>query len=264
MKKHVIYLLWVILLSGMAYCLLSLQADRANAQQLVSPLQKNIQYSPTKTTAELLERYSQVHSTPNAYWQLTENEWARYEEIKAKSPWSVWENNASPLAILFHYADSMEEKRHYARIEAELDTWRQHTVIEFQTLYDKERAIVHARYVDAIKGSLPVLANIRPNDKLRVFFEVGNCDARCRSVVNRLLATQAKIDIYIKGAKDDEAIFAWATSASIPVERVKTKEITLNHENGLLDLLVKEAGIPQPRTPCAFTQGSTGIQVVAL
>jgi integrating conjugative element protein (TIGR03759 family) len=236
----------------------------ANAQVLVAPTQKDIQYSPTKTTAELLERYSRVYATPNAYWQLTEEEWARYEVIKAKSPWSVWENHASPLALLFHYASSMEEKRRYARIEAELDTWRQHTVIEFQTLYGKERAIVHARYVDAIKDSLPVLANIRPHDKLRVFFDAGNCDARCRSVVTRLLVTQAKIDIYIKGASNDEAIFAWATSASVPVERVKTKEITLNHENGLLDIVAKEAGIPFPRIPCAFKQGSSGIQVVAL
>ncbi len=225
----------------------------------VSPI-----YQPTNSTDELLSRYSQVHSRQQDYWQLTDEEWSRYEEIKTKSPWASWENNASPLAILFHYATSQVDKRRYARIEAELDTWRQHAVVEFQTLYDKERAIVHQRYVDAVQHTLPTLDNIRPHDALRLFVNVDTCDPRCRSVVARAIATSARLDIYVVGAKEDDEIFRWATSAAIPIERVKTKEITLNHENNLLQIVVQQQGIPQPVLPALFKALGDQLQVVVL
>lgn len=227
--------------------------------------QTPIIYTPTTTTESLLSRYSKVHAKPNAYWQLTDEEWVTYEELKKKSPWSVWENHASPLAMLSYYSSSMEEKRRYARIEAELDTWRQYSVTEFQTLYDKERAIVHERYVEYIQKRLPTLATLKPYDKLSLFVNAGDCDAHCRSLVTRVLKTQAKVDVYVIGASNDQVIFKWAESASIPVERVKTKEITLNHDNGLYKIISPIGGVPLPKLPALFKQSAGGgNQVVAI
>jgi integrating conjugative element protein (TIGR03759 family) len=221
-------------------------------------------YKPTTSTESLLDRYSQVHSQPNEFWQLTTEEWTRYETLKNNSPWAVWDNNSSPLAILAHYSESIEEKRRYARIEAELDTWRQYRVVEFQALYDKERSIVHERYVEWIQKRLPTLATIKPYEKLRLFIQAGDCDVHCRSLMTRVLKTQAKVDIFVVGAKSDEQIFSWAERAGIPVERVKTKEITLNHDNDVFSLVTGSLGIPAPKLPSLFRQVAGGDQVVAI
>lgn len=221
-------------------------------------------YKPTTSTESLLDRYSQVHTQPNEFWQLTTEEWSLYETLKKNSPWALWDNNASPLAILAHYAESPEEKRRYARIEAELDTWRQYRVTEFQTLYDKERSIVHERYVEWIQKRLPTLATIKPYEKLRLFIQVGSCDVHCRSLMSRVLKTQAKVDIFVLGATTDEQIFKWAESAGVPVERVKTKEITLNHDKGVFSLVTGSLGIPTPKLPSLFRQIAGGDQIVAI
>jgi len=223
-----------------------------------------VMYKPTTSTESLLDRYSQFHSQPNEYWQLTTEEWSRYETLKKNSPWAVWRNNSSPLAILAHYSESIEEKRRYARIEAELDTWRQYRVVEFQALYDKERSIVHERYVEWIQKRLPTLATIKPYEKLRLFVQAGDCDVHCRSLMTRVLRTQAKVDIFVLGAKTDEQIFTWAESAGVPVERVKTKEITLNHDKDVFSLVTRSLGIPAPKLPSLFRQIAGGDQIVAI
>jgi integrating conjugative element protein (TIGR03759 family) len=239
-----------------------LNAVTASAQLLP---QTPIVYTPTTTTESLLSRYSQVHTKPNAYWQLTDEEWKTYQALKEMSPWSVWENHATPLAILSYYATSIEEKRRYARIEAELDVWRQFSVTEFQLLYDKERKIVQERYVEYMEKRMPTLATLRPYDKLRLFVNAGDCDTHCRSLVSRVLKTQAKIDVFVIGANSDEVIFKWAESASIPVERVKTKEVTLNHDNGLFKIVSTSGVMTTPKLPALFIQtAGGGNQVVAI
>jgi integrating conjugative element protein (TIGR03759 family) len=239
-------------------------AASAHAQLLESVREQQVTYTPTTSTESLLERYSQFRSSPNEYWQLTKEEWSRYESLLKNSPWAQWRNNASPLAILAHYAQDPEEKRRYARIEAELDTWRQYSVTEFQTLYDKERSIVHARYEEWFQKRRPTLASIKPHDKLRLFVQAGDCDAHCRALVNRVISSQAKIDIYVLGALTDEAIFKWAESAGVPVERVKTKEITLNHDGGVFKLVTGNLGIPASKLPGLFRQVGGSDQVVAI
>ena len=252
------------LLKFYATVFIATAAVGTHAQARPSDALPFIQYTPTTTTESLLERYSQVHTKPNLYWQLTDEEWARFETIKKASPWSQWENNASPLALLAHYADSTEEKRRYARIAAELDTWRQYRVTEFQALYDKERSIVHKRYVEWFQTKTPTLASIKPYDKLRLFMDASECEAHCRSLMSRVLHTQAKIDIYLTGASTDEAIFKWAELAGIPVERVKTKEITLNHDQGLFQLVTSNLHLPAPKIPSLFRQVAGTDQVVAI
>jgi integrating conjugative element protein (TIGR03759 family) len=248
---------------GMAF-LLSASGVFAQSTQAPTYADSEIVYKPTSSTQELLTRYSRMHDTPNGYWQLTKDEWARYEELKATSPWSTWENNSSPLAVLSFYAESREEKRRYARIEAELDTWRQYSVTEFQTLYDKERAIVHQRYVEFVHNRQPTIASITAQDRLRLFIKAGACDAFCRSVMSRVLSTQAKTDIYVIGAANDREIFSWAEAAYVPVDRVKTQEITLNHAHSLLDVAAAEAGLPVPRLPVLFKKSGDTLQVVPL
>ena len=70
---------------------------------------------------------------------------ASLRRAKKSSPWAQWENTATPLSILAHYADP-DTRQRYARIEAELDQWRFNQTMEYQRVYNREREIVNAAY----------------------------------------------------------------------------------------------------------------------
>ena len=181
-----------------------------------------------------LKDYGKTHANTWEYWGLTKEDWARYESLKQKSPWGVWKNEATPLAILSHYSSSIEEKRRYAHIAAELDQWRENTVLEWQAIYNKEREVVFAKNAAAINGRKPILNNIRASDRIIYFAMAGACDAHCHAVTSRILATPAHIDIFIIDGKTENDIYKWASSANIPIDRVHVKQITLNFENNYL------------------------------
>lgn len=184
----------------------------------------------------MIER-AKTHDNAWDYWGITKQEWERYVSIKEKSPWAVWKNDATPLAILSHYSTSQVEKARYARIAAELDQWRENTVLEWQSIYNREREIVFAKNQAVANARKPDVKNITASDRIIYFAEAGPCEARCRALTNRLLSTSAHIDIFVLNAKTDKDVFAWATSAKIPIERVHVKQITLNMESNYMSAI---------------------------
>lgn len=231
---HILVLLSVFVVPAMAYA----QTDRLDVSTFESSLKD----------------YGKTHANAWEYWGLTKEDWARYESIKQKSPWGVWKNEATPLAILSHYSSSIEEKRRYAHVAAELDQWRENTVLEWQAIYNKEREIVFAKNAAAINVRKPTLNNIRASDRIIFFAVAGECDAHCRAVTSRILSTPAHIDIFVIGGKTESDIYKWAASAQIPIDRVHVKQITLNFENNYLPAITST-----PRNllefPVAYLQG---------
>jgi integrating conjugative element protein (TIGR03759 family) len=208
-----------------------------------------------------MKDHAKIYENAWDYWGLTKEEWNRFESIKQKSPWSVWKNEATPLAILSHYASSTAEKSRYARLEAELDQWRENTVLEFQHIYNKQREVVFAKNAAVMNGRKPDVKNIKAADRVLYFVEAGECNTRCRTTTYRLLGSSAHVDIFVIGAKDQNDIFAWATSAKVPIDRVQVKQITLNFENSYL-----AAVTTTPKSvlqfPVAYLQAKDGYQAV--
>lgn len=167
------------------------------------------------------------------YWGLSESEWKRYEELKKNSNWSVWENTATPLALLSHYATESDRQR-YARIEAELDEMRFNKTMDFQRAYNREREIVHTAYLRAWEKRSPLLKNLTSVDRTLFFVPKGDCEARCIALITPLMNTGAHIDVYVVGATTETEVFEWAKSAGVPPERTQIKQITLNFESGIL------------------------------
>jgi integrating conjugative element protein (TIGR03759 family) len=205
--------------------------------------------------------YGKTHGNAWEYWGLTKDDWEKYESIKQKSPWSVWKSEATPLSILSFYTSSIAEKRRYARLAAELDQWRENSVLEWQAIYNKEREIVFAKNAAVINARKPILANIRAADRVVYFAKAGQCDARCRAVTSRILATAAHIDIFLFDATAEEEIYQWATLANIPIDRVHVKQITLNFENGSLPAITST---PKEllEFPVAFVRAKDGFKQV--
>jgi integrating conjugative element protein (TIGR03759 family) len=170
---------------------------------------------------------------PWDYWGLTENEWNQYQYLLKNATWSVWEHTSSPLTILAITATSQAERKRYARLEAEIDNWRFQSTMDYQVLVNEERMALAREF----EQRSPLAKNLTRSDKVLFFTRTGDCDARCRTLINPLLESGAKIDIFVSGTQRQDQVFAWATAAGISPERVQKKEITLNFDNGMIEKL---------------------------
>lgn len=171
---------------------------------------------------------------PWEYWGLSEAEWNTYQELLKRSTWSIWEHHATPLTILAMTA-SPSERRRYARIEAEMDNWRFQKTMDYQVVYNEERLAI----AKAFQNRAAFVKNLTRHDRVLFFTRTGDCEPRCRSLLNPLLESGAHVDIYVLGTQDENDVFAWATKAGIAPERVAKKEITLNFETGILTNLTQ-------------------------
>ncbi len=184
---------------------------------------------------ETLNANASMRTNQWEYWGLEKAEWDKYLTLMKESPWATWKHEATPLAILAHYTDSQVEKHRYARLQAEIDQWRENTVFEWQQIYNREREIVHAKNAAIYNARKPDIDRVKARDRILYFVKAGKCDTRCVALTNRLLESGAHLDIFIVGAKKEKEIYAWASDANIPIDRVKVKQITLNFENNYLD-----------------------------
>jgi integrating conjugative element protein (TIGR03759 family) len=207
--------------------------------------------------------YGDLKSTPWDNWKLTENEWTRYTEILEKTPFGVWQHTATPYQILAAYSTSLEEQRRYARLEAMLDQWREDNALRFQQIYNDEREVVFARYSALVRNLSPTIANTGSGDSVAFFTHPGECNPRCVALMQRLLSTGAHLDIYVMGAKSEQDIFSWAEAASVPVDRVRVGQITLNFEKGQFKEL---SALPEMlvEMPIAYIRRSHGYERLAL
>lgn len=176
--------------------------------------------------------YNEIKQNVWENWQLEKDEWDRYQTIIDTTPWGIWKHEATPYQLLAAYASTIEEKRRYARMEAKLDQWREHTALSFQQIYNDERELVFAKYSSVVRNLAPVIENVGPGNKIAVFANDTKCLARCIGVMNRLLKTGANLDIYLLNTKVEDEVYKWAADADIPIDRVHTNQITLNFDEG--------------------------------
>lgn len=232
---------------GMAAILLSSFVLAANTE--------NAQVENVKTSKSKASMTNSMDSKANAErWGLTVDEWGRYLEIK-KGPRGVWSPNLDPIAMLALEARSDQEARYYAtmyahmqdeRIQAELtvDRYRREAV---QKIYAGKVNTFNQAVLEKIESKQnEMLSNpmalSNPSDTLtfgdRLLYFV-DATITPKDFVQRLMSRAGEnaginIDIYISGASDDSVIKEWARKVNIDPELVRSKAITLNHENGAL------------------------------
>lgn len=184
-----------------------------------------------------LARFDQARS-----WGLTQEEWRRYESLM-EGQRGIWSPKLDPITALGVEARTDAERMRYARLLVEIEKKRVERELAFQRDYD------HA-WQEMYPELSPIntffsLENTRVNSQFaaletriaqspveRVTLVIANqCDA-CDAIVNRLVAMDANIDIFMVGAKSDADIRQWAIRMALPVERVRSRNITLNHYTG--------------------------------
>jgi integrating conjugative element protein (TIGR03759 family) len=167
-------------------------------------------------------------------WGLRNEEWTRYRELM-EGPLGIYSPNLDPLSALGVEARSDEERRRYAELQVQAEARRVEKLLAYQRAYDEAWQRLHpgAQRVNLPDTPSAGIAGptISSNGRTAVFVRDG-C-APCDQAVQRLQATGTPFDIYVVGSRADDArIRDWARRARIDPDKVRSQQITLNHDAG--------------------------------
>ncbi|HDG1692416.1 TPA: TIGR03759 family integrating conjugative element protein [Kluyvera georgiana] len=199
------------------------------------------------TSLQMLEQQQMTRSAQE--WGLTAEEWQRYETLK-KGRRGVLSPGLDPLTMLGIEARSDEERRHFAELTVKQEFQR----IEAELAFQRE---INSAWTRVYPGVLPV-QDLRSevSNARQALFVKENCPA-CERKLVQLMKSNQPLDIYLVGSGGkDEAVRNWAKKHNIPAEKVKSRQVTLNHDNGMW--LKYGSGL----MPVVLQQGAQGWQRV--
>ncbi|UYK96318.1 TIGR03759 family integrating conjugative element protein [Pantoea stewartii] len=213
-------------------------------------------YEMHSTVAPIQENSSSQQNTQQQaqQWGLSARDWSRYQTLM-KGERGIMSPGLDPLTALGVETDNSAERRRLAEL------WVRH---EYQRT-EKELAFqreVNAAWLRLYPETLAVnmganAAGIAHDTQGRLaLFLKENC-SRCDARLAAVLADNRPVDLYLVGIDSDDGLRAWAVKHNIPVEKVRSRQITLNHDNGLWF----RYGMGQ--MPVILQQGGTGWQVAA-
>lgn len=187
-------------------------------------------------------------------WGLTDTEWQRYEQMK-NGIRGIQSPGLDPLTLLGVEAESASERRRLAELWVDMEYRR----VEKELLFQRE---VDAAWGRLFPSVLPVnMGNaagiVRDNHGRLALFVRDDC-VRCDARLSAVLADNRPVDIYLVGSNGkDETVRQWAVKHHIPLERVRSRHITLNHDKGLW------AQHGQGQMPVVLQQGEDGWHIAA-
>ncbi|MBH2988233.1 TIGR03759 family integrating conjugative element protein [Serratia ureilytica] len=199
---------------------------------LLSPLSQAAQQTTIENSQSTLSEIQQSQANKTAQqgrqWGLSGEEYQRYQQLM-DGPRGTQSPGLDPLTALGIEAQSDTERKKYAQLWVKQEFARTEKELKFQ------------REVDAAwqrLGVLPVnmgnAAGIAHDTggRLALFVKAkdcGQCDARLAAV----LADNRPVDIYLVDSKGNDSLLReWARAHHITVDKVRARQITLNHDGG--------------------------------
>ncbi|MED8913251.1 TIGR03759 family integrating conjugative element protein [Escherichia coli] len=215
----------VVLLGG---CLMSAPLTAA---QSVSGATRPVQIEAGKSA----ESQTQSLQYEAQEWGLSAEEYARFEALM-KGRRGIQSPGLDPLTTLGIEARSDEERRRLAEKWVQQEFARAEKELAFQREVDAAWKRLYGQILPVSLGTAGATAGMVQGTAQRrqaLFVQAENCRA-CDARLATLLAGKQPFDIYVLGTQgDDNRLRAWARQKNIPAERVRKREITLNHDGGL-------------------------------
>lgn len=195
-------------------------------------------------------------------WGLSERELERYEQLM-EGVRGIWSPNLDPVTALGIEAETAQERRRYAELLVEIEKARVERELAFQRAYDEAWARLYPNDMpinpflandDRSQGSVSFFpesgaSGVNQVSRLSVHVAAEGC-VSCGETIGQLLGSGVPMDIFVIDTDgNDNLIRAWAREQSIPVSRVQSREITLNHGQAKPAL-----GVTLDTVPQVFTQ----------
>lgn len=213
--------------------------------------------SPTtlSTNRTLEQRSDQLETQYQAQqWGLSDKDWSTYQDLM-KGERGIMSPGLDPLTALGVESDSSGERRRLAELWVRHEYARAEKELAFQREINAAWLRLYPETLSVNMGSNAAGIAHDTQGRLALFVkdDCSRCDARLAGV----LTDNRPVDIYLVGDESDEAIRAWAVKRNIPVEKVRSRQITLNHDRGLW------LRYGQGQMPVILQQGESGWQVAA-
>lgn len=172
-------------------------------------------------------------------WGLSETEWRRYQTLMQGIRGRL-SPDISPIEALGIHARDEAERQRYAEMWAQAMRQDTERVLQFQRAYDAAWRRLYGNELLIDPTNLPGAqqAALQPGDRI-LFFTRAGC-GHCDTLLQALLAKvrdvpELGLDIYLVGSgNDDGAVRQWANAHAIPGELVRSRAVTLNHDNDTL------------------------------
>ncbi|WP_273807534.1 MULTISPECIES: TIGR03759 family integrating conjugative element protein [unclassified Pseudomonas] len=182
------------------------------------------------------ERQSAIQRNDSAVaqeWGLSSQEFQRYRTLMQGSR-GVYSPGLDPLTALGIEAQSDAERRRYAELQVRAEAQRVQKELAYDQAYRDawNRLYPNLQPIQAGGQTAPQASPaVRGNGRLAVF--VTDSCAACTERVQALQSAGQAFDLYLIGSQNDDAkIRRWAVLAGIDPAKVRTRQITLNHDAG--------------------------------
>ncbi|CDL79982.1 TIGR03759 family integrating conjugative element protein [Xenorhabdus cabanillasii] len=163
-------------------------------------------------------------------WGLSSEDYIRYQEIM-KGRRGIQSPGLDPITVLGIETQNDSERKRLAELWVQQEYLRVEKELRFQREVDAAWKRLYPNTLPVNLGNSAGITN-DTQGRLALFVRIDNC-TQCDARLAAILAEKRPVDIYIVDSKgDDSRIREWANAKKIPIERVKIKEITLNHDAG--------------------------------
>ncbi|HFQ3056589.1 TPA: TIGR03759 family integrating conjugative element protein [Enterobacter hormaechei] len=187
-------------------------------------------------------------------WGLSDSDWSRYQTLM-KGDRGIMSPGLDPLTALGVETDNSAERRRLAELWVKHEYQRSEKELAFQREINAAWLRLYPETLAVNMGSNAAGIAHDTQGRLALFVKE-NC-SRCDARLAAVLADDRPVDIYLVGGNSDEAIRTWAIRHNIPVEKVRSRQITLNHDGGLW------LRYGQGQMPVILQQGENGWQLAA-
>ncbi|MBK0123554.1 TIGR03759 family integrating conjugative element protein [Pantoea sp. S61] len=177
---------------------------------------------------------------------LSDDEYSNYSKIMEglrgkQSP------NLDPLTALGIESKSDLQRRHYAELWVKQEYERTEKELKFQREVDAAWKRLMPNMLPVNMGNAAGIAH-DSGGRLALFVREADCQ-RCDARLSAVLADKRPVDIYLVDSEgSDQKLRSWAQQHHIPVEQVRERRITLNHDagrwmrygNGIMPVLLQQ------------------------
>ncbi|HDZ2454012.1 TPA: TIGR03759 family integrating conjugative element protein [Klebsiella pneumoniae] len=187
-------------------------------------------------------------------WGLSDSDWSRYQTLM-KGERGIMSPGLDPLTALGVETDNSAERRRLAELWVRHEYQRSEKELAFQREINAAWLRLYPETLAVNLGSNAAGLAHDTQGRLALFVKE-NC-SRCDARLAAVLADNRPVDIYLVGGNSDEAVRTWAIHHNIPVEKVRSRQITLNQDGGLW------LRYGQGQMPVILQQGENGWQLAA-
>ncbi|WP_416359250.1 TIGR03759 family integrating conjugative element protein [Ectopseudomonas khazarica] len=185
---------------------------------------------PSRERPLAIERADEQHARD---WGLKLEEWTRYRDLML-GPLGVYSPHIDPLTALGIEARSDQERQRYAELQVTAEAQRVEKLLAYQRAYDDAWQRLHADMPRVILPDAgPAFSPVLPATSGRLVLFVEDACPACDQAALKLQAAGRAFDIYVVDSGDDDArIRAWAKRIGIEPAKVRSGQVTLNHDAG--------------------------------